>query len=292
MEDPKRLRTKLRLDLNEVQKQIEEIEDQMGSDKSSDTIERHKRLVEYEKKLKDQYEKIAGITIDQASSLDEKAIAAIISRPESFMSRFFGFIAGLLLFNGFYNLTIHSYVGLDVIDYFDYLGGTVNSVSTFTIFATELKYDSSTNFIAIPLVAAIALLFISLILSNSGSRLYKLFQLIGISLPVGFLLYLIVYQEDAAEVTTAFDENMANLGVAVVFGGMLYLFGLFDERSGFNKLLILITSFAIIGTGVQILMAAFDTGDSLDTLLSAWGWIMLPMMVASVTLALENFSRK
>ena len=130
MEDPKRLRTKLRLDLNEVQKQIEDIEDQMGSDKSSDTIERHKKLVEYEKKLKDQYEKIAGITIDQASSLDEKAIKSLISQSESFISRLLGLIAGLLLFNGFYNLTIHSYEGLDPMDYLDYLSGQHNHCIT------------------------------------------------------------------------------------------------------------------------------------------------------------------
>ncbi|OLS21555.1 MAG: hypothetical protein HeimC2_33120 [Candidatus Heimdallarchaeota archaeon LC_2] len=270
MEDPKRLRTKLRLDLNEVQKQIEDIEDQMGSDKSSDTIERHKKLVEYEKKLKDQYEKIAGITIDQASSLDEKAIKSLISQSESFISRLLGLIAGLLLFNGFYNLTIHSYEGLDPMDYLDYLSGEGQSVSPFLNFAGQLKFDSTTNFIAIPLIAGITLLLLSILFSKSGSKFYKLFQLLGISIPISYFFYLIIYQSNAIDVTTAFDDNMGYLGVAVIVGGMLYLFGLFDDRSRFNKLLILITAFALIDSGIQILLAAID-GNPLETLLFTWG---------------------
>lgn len=292
MEDPKRLRTKLRLDLNEVQKQIEEIEDQMRSDKSADTIERHKKLVEYEKKLKDQYEKIAGITIDQASSLDEKTIATLISRSENKFSKFLGFISGFLLFFGFYNLTIHSYEGFDPMDYFDYLGGNGTSVSSFDVLSSGILYDSSTNLIVYPLVLGIALILIGLVFSSSGSKLYKLIQFVGVALPILYILSLFILEDTIPEVTAGFEDNMINLGVIFVFGGMLYLFGLFDERGFLGKLAILIIGASIIDTGAQILVAAFSNGDELSELLWGWPWIMLPMMVASVLISFENLLKK
>ncbi|OLS21556.1 MAG: hypothetical protein HeimC2_33130 [Candidatus Heimdallarchaeota archaeon LC_2] len=95
-------------------------------------------------------------------------------------------------------------------------------------------------------------------------------QLLGISIPISYFFYLIIYQSNAIDVTTAFDDNMGYLGVAVIVGGMLYLFGLFDDRSRFNKLLILITAFALIDSGIQILLAAID-GNPLETLLFTWG---------------------
>lgn len=292
MEDPKRLRTKLRLDLNEVQKQIEETEDQMRSDKSADTIQRHKKLVEYEKKLKDQYEKIAGITIDQASTLDQKTVAALVSRDENKFSKFVGFLSGFLLFFGFYNLTIHSYVGFDPMDYFDYLGGTGSSVSSFDALSSGILFDSSTNLIIYPLAVGMALILIGLVSSTSGSKLYKLMQFLGVSLPILYILSFILLEDTTSELTTAFEDNMINLGVIFVFGGMLYLFGLFDERGSLGKLSIIIIGASIIYTGAQILVAAFSTGDELSELLWAWPWIMLPMMVASIVISFENLLKK
>lgn len=292
MEDPKRLRTKLRLDLNEVQKQIEDIEDQMRSDKSSETIERHKKLVEYEKKLKDQYEKIAGITIDQASSLDERKVAVMIHRDENKFSKFIGFVAGFALFFGIYNLTLHSFVGFEVTDYFDYLSGTGVSVSSFNLMASSILYESSLNLIVYPLAVGVALMLIGLVFSSSGSRLYKFMQFAGVSIPILYLLSFLVLEDTAAEVTTVFEDNMINLGVVFVFGGMLYLFGLFDDRSSLGKITILLIGFSIIDVGVQILLAAFSTGDELQELLWSWPWVMLPMMVASILVSFENLLKK
>ncbi|MCE7735473.1 MAG: hypothetical protein GPJ54_11385 [Candidatus Heimdallarchaeota archaeon] len=291
MEDPKRLRTKLRLDLNEVQKQIEEIEDQMRSDKSADTIERHKKLVEYEKKLKDQYEKIAGITIDQASSLDQKTVAALTSRDENKFSKLLGIVSGFLLFFGFYNLVIHSYVGFDPMDYFDYLGGTGTSVSSFDTFSSGILFESSTNLIVYPLIVGTALILIGLVFSTSGSKLYKFMQFLGVAIPILYLLSLIVIEDTTSEVTAAFEDNMINLGAIFIFGGMLYLFGLFDERGFLGKLSILIIGASIIDAGAQILVAALSN-DELSELLWTWPWIMLPMMVASVVISFENLLKK
>ncbi|MHA2098289.1 MAG: hypothetical protein ACW99A_06355, partial [Candidatus Kariarchaeaceae archaeon] len=196
------MRTKLRLDLNEVQKQIEDIEDQMRSDKSSETIDRHKKLIEYEKKLKDQYEKIAGITIDQASQLEEKKmVAPFVATPsEARVTKIFGFIAGLLLFNGFYNLTIHAYEGYSPTDYLDYLNGNANAVTSFSTLAAGWDYESSSYLIAGPLVGGIALLLIGLIFSRSGSKLFKFMEIVGISIPVGFLFYLMLDGSTSADV--------------------------------------------------------------------------------------------
>ncbi|MFV2014849.1 MAG: hypothetical protein ACC656_05450 [Candidatus Heimdallarchaeota archaeon] len=292
VEDPKRLRTKLRLDLNEVQKQIEDIEDQMRSDKSSDTIERHKKLIEYEKKLKDQYEKIAGITIDQASTLDEKKIAVLIQRDETKLSKIPGFFAGFLLFFGFYNLTIHSYVGFDPMDYFDYLSGNGKSVASFNAMSSSFLYDSSTNLIVYPLIAGILLSLIGLVFSKAGSKLYKLMQFLGVTLPILLILSFIMLEDTSQDVTAAFDDNMINIGVVFIFGGMLYLFGLFDERTSLGKLSVIIIGFSIIDAGAQILLAAFSTSNEINELLWTWPWIMLPLMIASIVISLENLLRK
>jgi hypothetical protein len=47
----------------------------------------------------------------------------------------------------------------------------------------------------------------------------------------------------------------------------------------------------IIDAGAQVLLAAFSD-DQLDELLFTWPWIMLPMMVASITIALESVLKK
>ncbi|MHA2101562.1 MAG: hypothetical protein ACW99A_23155, partial [Candidatus Kariarchaeaceae archaeon] len=61
--------------------------------------------------------------------------------------------------------------------------------------------------------------------------------------------------------------------------------------SKFNKFLIFLTGLMIIDAGAQVLLAAFSD-DQLDELLFTWPWIMLPMMVASITIALESVLKK
>ena len=290
MEDTKRLRTKLRLDLNEVEKQISELEKTVKKDKSEENIQALQKLKDYEKKLKDEYEKMTGISVDQATTLKETKIPSF-SQKEGFTSKFFGLLAGLTLFNAFYNLALHGIVGFNPNDLVKFYQGTGTTVSSFRIIPLSIRYQSSEVIVMIPLILSALFALLSAFTTKKGSMFLKLLSALGLTAMIGFFYYITILPKTEADVVTKYEDNYFLFAFLFVVAGFLILMDMMDNASGFSKLFTFLSGALMIAAGVQMLIIYVTQGDLLGELLTEWPWVMLSVMASGISYALSSFFR-
>lgn len=289
MEDPKRLRTKLRLDLNDVRKQIDDLESLMETDKSPENVEAHKKLADYETKLKSQYEKMTGITLDQAQSLKDKALV-LEGRSESKLAKLLSAVAGLLFALGFYNITLRGIAGEEVMNVIDYFSGVNDLAKDYNSLMILLSDDTAMTFLVIPLAASAFLFLITPFLSKKGSTSAKFFESLGFVIGIGYFILLTVVPTNAEDVATRFETNILVFGVIFVVGGILILFALNDQLSKLGILLILVSAGLLIDTGAQLIITSMED-DVIGKIWKNWPWMMAPLIGAGAANFLKNLTR-
>ena len=283
VEDPKRMRTKLRLDLKDVRRQIEDLEDLLKSDKSPENVEAHRKLVEYEKKLKDQYEKMTGLSLDQASNLESKNIR--VADKQYKKSTFSGFLAliGAYLFAwGFYNTVLHSIVGFAPTDLLDYFMGTGQSVASANVFAASMTYPESLYLIDGPLVGGAVLVLLSGLFDSSRSKLSSLLEGLGLISVGGYFSYILYTSpgdQHAAEVVKLIIDNLMYISISILVGGVLLFLGALSHKSFFRKLLGIICSGLVLFAGAMYFMLS-SASDASSRLVSVWPWYTGAIVVA------------
>ncbi len=193
MEDPNRMRTKLRLDLRDVNQQIADLEKTMSKDKNSELRDQHAKLENYRDKLTEQYENITGLEYYQTSTISYKA--GFESEDASNFGRWLGFFAGIALANGYYNLILHSIGLYDYNSLFQFLEGTKSRV-IFDIggmleFAIKITAPSL-NLVIFGLASPIFIELLRSLLSKSRAEMYSLAQTIAITIPGFYLAFVIL----------------------------------------------------------------------------------------------------
>lgn len=282
MEDPKRLRTKIRLDLNDVRNQIEELEIVLKRNKTKDNIETHRKLIEYEEKLKDQYERMTGISIDQATTLvSGKAAVKVKSAFPSIL----GMIAGLLFGWGFYNAGLQGVVWestdptpLDLINFFQ---GSNDPVPSSLTLVGGLTYSTSNALIVGPLGASILLILLRGLLANNRTKIIEFVDALAHIAIAGFFIYLIQIPTTNADVLEGIEDNMFILGLVVLAAGVLISLTAIEDIGGFSKTVKLLMGLLILYTAVQIILISnVEAADFSSKLLNSWPWFITPLMLA------------
>ena len=307
MEDPERLRTRIRLDLDEVRSRIEEMEEMIESDKrSADSstlsynMEELRQLYQYEKKLKQQYEQIAGIQLDAA---DLRGFGAIEKRGISFGSKIFAALMALLISLNYANVIVHGILGFtpsEMINF--YLGNGVTGPSLLWVFDSMTDPDSISNYISIAYLAIIfvsTLILISII--KTRSIIIRLFEYIALVAPSGYLLYLITIEAKTlgrvdADIARAafFADNLLYLGIIFAASGVFVLLAAFKRYGFLPKLLTIIASILYFASAYFVLNIELSSATKeLDSLYN-WPYIYLPMYVLGyvyILIALFSKSR-
>lgn len=285
VEDTKRLRTKIRLDLNDVRIQIEELEEIVKRDKSKESKETLQKLIEYEQKLKDQYEKMTGITLDQARQLIQtRDFEGDIPRFPNFL----GLLAGLLFGWGFYNALLQGIVGFGPINVLDYFTDVDKDVATPLVLIGGLTYTSSNQLIIYPIAASLLLFFLRGILSKRRWRLIEFMDSISFIAVGAFFVYLIEFPDTNEDVVEAFEDNMQILGLILLGAGFLIFLSSFDVQGIFSKLLKMLSGGLIISSSVQFLLITLDDNLAVDMKV-LWPWLIGPLVLAGFITSLFEF---
>jgi hypothetical protein len=292
MEDPERLRTRIRLDLDEVRSRIEEMEEMIESDKrSADSstlsynMEELRQLYQYEKKLKQQYEQIAGIRLDAA---DLRGFGVTEKKGISFGSKIFASIMALIISLNFANVIVHGIWGFTPNDMIGFYLGNVDSMpALWIVFDSMTDSDSISNYISIAYLALIfvsSLILISII--KTKSKLFRLLEYIGLVAPSGYLLYLITIEAntlarlDADNARAAFFvDNLLYFGIIFAVSGVFILLAAIKRYGALPKLLTFIASGLYFASAYFVLnIELFSTTKEMDSLYN-WPYIYLPMYI-------------
>lgn len=279
MEDPKRMRTKLRLDLADVRKQIEDLEDLLRTDKSADNVEAHRKLVEYEKKLKDQYEKMTGLSVDQANRLEERVTPE--ARKSSPGAGIFGILAGLIVAWGYYNTILHSIVGFGPNDVLNWVSGTGVSAPNISYFMYSMFAGTSKFLVAGPLVGGSLLILLSSLADKNKNGFTGFIEGLAFLIPAGFLGYLLFYVNDAAMATQFLTNNILITTGVIGVSGILLLLTVFGTKGLFGKFLALIVAALFLASAVQLFLLSQDPSTVDPNMVWQWPYIIAPVMAGS-----------
>jgi hypothetical protein len=266
------------LDLNDVRNQIEELEIVLKRNRTKDNIETHRKLIEYEEKLKDQYEKMTGISIDQATAL---AAGKVAVKVKSAFPSILGMIAGLLFGWGFYNAVLQGIEGFGPLDLVNFFQGSNDPVPSSLSLVAGLTYSTSNALIVGPLGASILLILLRGILANNRTKIIELVDALAHLAIAGFFIYLIQIPETNAEVLEGIEDNMFILGLVVLAAGILISLTAIEDNGGFSKAIKVFIGLLILYTAVQIILISnVESADFSSKLLNSWPWFITPLMLA------------
>jgi len=283
VEDTKRLRTKLRLDLDQVAKDIADLEKEMKKNKSKENIESHAKLVEYEKKLKKQYQELAGISIEQASNLTREADTS--SKQKSRFAAFLGLITCALFAWGSYNMVLHGVEGFMPQDVINALtnGSTVPNL---VYIINSLTYGTSILFVVGPLGAVAAISFILWLTEKERNKFLGLLDFLSFAAVSGFFVYVFYYPKPQSDrIVSDLETNFMILGAIIAASGLFMLFSSLGYKSVFSKLICMIAGIAMIGAGALILTTTFAV------FFENWALIMTLLMASGSLRATNYFFR-
>lgn len=284
MEDPNRMRTKLRLDLNDIGRQIEDLEDLLDKEKKPEYVEEHRKLIEYEKKLKTQYEKMTGLSIEQATILTGAKRGGKKEVASGF-GRFLGLLTGIIYLGGFYNLIGHSLGSINPVFFINYLLGNQNSeIGGMADYQSNLSDQTALYIIYATLGIPIFLSLLRSLLSNSRKEIYSVLQSFALIIPVVYLLYIFAFPEPGDTIT----EQIFNIAIVFAVSGASIILAGFGTRKFMGKL----ASFA---AGALFFLAAYQAYlTSIDPNLIAWDQIIyngpffyLPVMLVGLTISIS-----
>ncbi len=232
MEDTARLRTKIRLDLDDVRIRIEEMEEIVRTNRSKENQEELKRLIEYEKKLKNQYEKLTGLSIDQATSLKGAKKTKI---NIDWKMRLFGAVTGLIIVYTYLNIILYSIRGNhSIMDLVSFIQGNGHSVGNINNLFTNLVWGD-TFFIVVG-----SLLF-STILGVVYSFTFKLkpdflmyFNMVAFVVIPLFLIAILSVPREIEQKYYTFTSSLIIFAVLFVVMGILLIISALGQRSRIN----------------------------------------------------------
>ncbi|MHA2504718.1 MAG: hypothetical protein ACXAE3_17855 [Candidatus Kariarchaeaceae archaeon] len=285
------MRTKLRLDLKDVRKQIEDMEELLKSDKSAENVEAHQKLVDYEEKLKDQYQKMTGLSVDQASNLEDK-YKKEEKKSKSKFALLLGFLGGMLVSYGFYNTLLHSIVGFGPMDVLGYFTGTGGSTASLDLFVAGMIYGNSLYLIVGPLLGGALFVFLGSILDRSRSFFPRLLEGTGFLISVGLMGY-VLFGADTQTVTLAFLGSILLLAATMLAGGALLSLASFSNKGGLSKISNLLAGILFIYSGAQLyLLTMLPTiDDKALELVYQWPWIIIPVILGAALFGINRFFR-
>ncbi len=281
MEDTNRIRTKLRLDLEDISNQIDDLEDMMKKDKSPDLIEDHKKLVKYEKKLKEQYERMTGFSIEQAATL--RGSKRTKELTPSGWGKFYGFIAGILFAEAFFNLIIHGIIGYgieDVIGFF--LLGTVNAVPYgLNVIIEHGAMDGDSRYITLATLTApvIATVFESLA-GRARKEIYSVMEGLALTLPPVY----IIFRFSVPHATNTFVNEIFIFSI-LLFSSAFFMF-LSGFGGGFFNKIIAITSAGLFAYSGYVAYNASLASDVAKQIGWDWPYLFAPLMMVGFVMAI------
>ena len=286
------MRTKLRLDLKDVRRQIEDLEDLLKSDKSEENVEAHRKLVEYEKKLKEQYEKMTGLSLDQASNLEGKSDVRVAdsNKNRSPLSGFLALLGGLLLAYGFLNTVLYSLQEVDYLGIMDYFSGKTLSTYNLSIFLNYMIGSEGMLMMIYPLLGGSLLVLLSGFLDKSRSKIFGILEGLGFFASVAILGYT-AYLSPNSDYASALLRSLFIIytGLMVISAVFLFLGGI-KHKSGFRQFLGFIVSVLFLYSAAQFYLLIGSS--EVDPLLVwQWPWITLPLVLGSVIYSLIGLLR-
>ncbi|MCY3411862.1 MAG: hypothetical protein INQ03_09540 [Candidatus Heimdallarchaeota archaeon] len=280
MEDPNRMRTRLRLDLNDVAKQIADLEELMEKDKTEKLIEDHRKLVEYEKKLKEQYEKMTGLSIEQATSGSSRKEKKADNQPRK-LARFFGFLAGITLLAANFNLTMHGIKGDTINDFLDYfMGSGDQAYPTITGLVAALKYEYSLNIIIVTMTLPILFTILESLFSKYRKEIYSVPEGIAITLPVMYLLFELILPNTEK----GLENGMLTLDILLISSGILMMISGFGGNL-LNKIVAILAGAMYLFSAYMVYISFID-GNVETRLMQNWPYIFMPQMVVGLIMAI------
>ncbi|MHA2249122.1 MAG: hypothetical protein ACXAD7_02110 [Candidatus Kariarchaeaceae archaeon] len=287
MEDPKRLRTKLRLDLNDVRQQIEDLEKIIQKDKSEENLKTLEKLIGYEKKLKAQYEEMTGITLDQATSL-----TGVIDMGEkkSTFPYFLGILGGILFAWGYYNAILQGLVGFEPQDVLNYFLDSEGSIDNPYSLSNGLRYETSNRLIVYPIAASLILVLLRGLLANSRSKIVELIDSLAFIATGAYFVYLVEMSKSDPGLIEDIEENLIILGLVLLVSGIIIIFTVVEVKGVFNKMLKFSVGVLIIFSSILFFNISY-IGRIPDELAWQWPWLIAPLAVAGFLNLLYDFSQ-
>lgn len=304
MEDPERLRTRIRLDLDEVRNRIQEMEDMIESDKrSADSstlsynMEELRQLYQYEKKLKQQYEQIAGIQLDAA---DLRGFDKVLVTGFPFKKRIIAMLMGLIITLNFFNIIIHGIVGFAPMDMINiYLGIGLAMNNLWNVFHSMTDTDTISYYITLFYLSfSIIGSFIIVTILKSRKTILNLFEFIGLSAPSGYLLFIVAFLGQSLSFFESnklradfFVDNLLYFGILLVVCGLLILISSLKKIGIIAKILTITAAILYFTSAYYVFLIEFSATKELDSL-NNWPYIYLPMYILGYVYILIALFRK
>ncbi len=276
--------------------------DKRSTDSStlSYNMEELRQLYQYEKKLKQQYEQVAGIELDAA---DLRGFGTTEKRGISFGSKIFASIMALIIALNYSNVIMHGFWGFTPSDMIGFYLGNVESLPSFWIVfdsmtdPNSISYYISIAYLSLTFVSA--LILISII--KTKSIIIRLLEYVALVAPSGYILYLITVEAnglerfDADNVRAAFFiDNLLYLGIIFAISGIFILLAALKRYGALPKLLTIVASILYFASAYLVLnIEFFSNTKELDSLYN-WPYIFLPMYILGyvyVLIALFTKSR-